>query len=618
MKKSLSLATHAKLLVLFPVACQLVFAIFLYHIVTDVQRDVQAASRARELITEGHAIARDTFEAVGEMRGAAPDGTLFDPEAPGVVVDDLRRRLPEFIRQAYQEPDLRPYLPALRKASDELFQLQAIGVRMKRRGENVTNIGASLQLVDALGDTGNRFLLAVGKILDKEEEKSSKLGESSRSFRGHMTLLFGSALAGSVLFTALMACLYAVRIRNPLAQIAENATRLSQRMQLLPSMKTDDEITRVDNVIHAVADSLQSAQKKDRAMVDKAADLICSLDENGVFTDANFFSRTMLGIAPSTLVGKALYELVVAEDSSLTEDYLQACRKAVESTTFDLRMQRGNADVVDTRWSAFWSKAQRCFFCVVTDITEQKNIERMKQDFVDMVSHDLRSPLTAMLGGMMLIAEGACGPVVTEVETEVRSASRNIDRLVGFVNDLLDFQKLSSGRMELELESWDVNEVIEEAFSLMRDFATSKNVQLNLTRPAITAVVCDAAKLRQAVVNFLSNAIKFTAENSVVSVEVDESTDFMTIRVTDAGRGVAREDQSRVFEAFEQLPQSASARAGTGLGLAICKLILEAHQGTVGVDSSPETRPGSTFWLRLPRSLKPESRAQAAISSWSA
>ena len=223
-----------------------------------------------------------------------------------------------------------------------------------------------------------------------------------------------------------------------------------------------------------------------------------------------------------------------------------------------------------------------------------------------MVTHDLRSPLTALFGSLKLIAAGAKGPVSPLVESEINIAANNVSKLCMFVNDLLDFQKLRVGKMQLNLAECALEEIIEETVEFVRSVAESKNIALRV-HAGHCVIRCDKPKLLQTITNLISNAIKFSPEDEAVDIEIAEFPNSVQVSVIDRGPGVPAQFQERIFEAFEQVP--ATAKLGTGLGLAICKLIVEAHGGSIGVvggnlnqsDPSLPNSSGSKFWFRIPK-----------------
>ncbi len=186
-------------------------------------------------------------------------------------------------------------------------------------------------------------------------------------------------------------------------------------------------------------------------------------------------------------------------------------------------------------------------------------------------------------------------------------SARNVEKLIVLVNDLLDFQKLKAGKMELIIEDASLQSVIKDAADLLEETAKDKNVEIELPE-GDDRLFCDRNKLLQAAVNLISNAIKFSGENGKVSVLVRDQGDRIAFAVTDTGPGVPADFQQRIFEPFEQAP-SGKKSEGTGLGLAICKLVVEAHGGSVRADNiadlptpgSSSAAHGSVFTVELPK-----------------
>jgi signal transduction histidine kinase len=320
-------------------------------------------------------------------------------------------------------------------------------------------------------------------------------------------------------------------------------------------------------------------------------------------------------VSTSDLIDRPLHEFVTTQDSLLCDEHVRKASESGETEVFELKLQRQDGTTADTRWNCFWSVTERSLFCVVQDITEQKQIESLKQDFVDMISHDLRSPLTSMYGSMTLITSGATGPAAAEVILEAERAGRNIEILINFVNDLLDFQKLESGKVELDLQENDLRQAITEAAEMVRGLAEDRRVTLAL--PSESKIVhCDRQKIVQAVLNLISNAIKFSPAESTVSVTLCDHPELLEINVIDSGPGVPESYRTRIFEAFEQVDSEPRAKEGTGLGLAICKLIMVAHGGAIGVSPADNNddgqSAGSRFWLHLPKEIKPAGAAVPA------
>lgn len=242
-------------------------------------------------------------------------------------------------------------------------------------------------------------------------------------------------------------------------------------------------------------------------------------------------------------------------------------------------------------------------FAVAHDITVRKEIERVKQEFVAMVSHDLRTPLTSIQGFLALLDTGMYGDL-NEYGRESRTlADDNVRRLIALINDLLDIEKLESGNLQMEIGQTSLAEVFTRSVNSVAGFASLHHVEIEVV-PTTVSIMADPDRLVQVMVNLISNAVKFSPENGHVAVAVEDMEDWTRITVRDSGCGVPKQFHNAVFERFQQVSiADAKLKGGSGLGLAICKAIVEGHQGVIGVDS--EEGEGSTFWFKIPKTRLP-------------
>lgn len=233
--------------------------------------------------------------------------------------------------------------------------------------------------------------------------------------------------------------------------------------------------------------------------------------------------------------------------------------------------------------------------------TEAEQANNAKSRFLAAMSHELRTPLNAIIGFADLMHDGRLGPVSEqhrESLDDIRSSARHA---LGLINEVLDLARIESGRIMLDIQSIDAVGVVSAAIDSLRPLASERNLDVTLEAQSIDNVLLDPARVRQVVLNYLSNAIKFTPEGGLVQVRVLHEADELVLEVIDTGGGVAAGDQERVFGEFEQL--HGAAYGGTGLGLAVTKRIIEAQGGAVGVRSTPGH--GSTFYARLPAVAAP-------------
>ncbi len=269
----------------------------------------------------------------------------------------------------------------------------------------------------------------------------------------------------------------------------------------------------------------------------------------------------------------------VTERRALEEQY-QSSLKA-EATL----LQERNAALEDAR------------FVAEQTVKRLKEVEQLKQEFLSTVSHELRTPLTSIRGALGLLTSGAVGALSGEVVEVVAIAERNAIRLIALINDLLDLERLETGRIELRFGPVAVGSVLRRALESVGAFAHEHGITIEV--PEVSATIwADADRIVQVLVNLLSNAAKFSPPGSAVTIGVAPGAQWVEFRVADRGRGVPAASRSVIFERFQQVETSdARQKGGTGLGLAICKSIVEQHGGTIGVES--EEGVGSTFWFRV-------------------
>lgn len=253
-----------------------------------------------------------------------------------------------------------------------------------------------------------------------------------------------------------------------------------------------------------------------------------------------------------------------------------------------------------------------------------EKLERLKSEFISIVSHELRTPLTSIKNSLDILMSGRCGDITSSADKFLSMAMRNVQRLSGIINDLLDLSKIEAGKMDFNFAPVNINTVIDYVKTALSEVAKSKGLNLiteeteNL--PEITA---DSQRLEQVLTNLVSNAIKFTPENKTIKIsssiinskdiKINEyfkdsiklsDGDYVEVCVADEGIGIAEKDLLHAFDKFAQIENSLSRKAGgTGLGLPIAKQLLEAHNGAIWCDS--ELNKGSKFYFIIPVSNIP-------------
>ena len=233
------------------------------------------------------------------------------------------------------------------------------------------------------------------------------------------------------------------------------------------------------------------------------------------------------------------------------------------------------------------------------EITQQRALDRLKDDFVATVSHELRTPLTSMMGFLEMIREGEAGPLTEEQERFLAIVYRSSERLQRLVGDLLFVQRLDANGLQLHFDDVRLDEVVREVAEATAALARAREIELRLELAALPPVHADRERLAQLVGNLLSNALKFTRPGGSVVARAFTDGGHAVLEMEDTGIGVPVIEQNRLFERFfRSSTATEQAIPGTGLGLVISRAIVEAHGGTIGFHSAPGT--GTTFRVELP------------------
>lgn len=229
-----------------------------------------------------------------------------------------------------------------------------------------------------------------------------------------------------------------------------------------------------------------------------------------------------------------------------------------------------------------------------------KKIDRLKNEFVSTVSHELRTPLTAIYGSIKLIASGKLGKVPTEAKETLDIALRNSERLTLLVNDILDIEKLENGKIEFDLKPHDILMLVKEAIEANISYGKKYQVNYLLNQNSVSALInVDANRFIQIMNNLLSNAAKFSPQNSNVDIRVTKQDNNVRVTVTDIGKGIDEEFRPLIFNKFIQADSTNTRHAGgSGLGLAISKELIERMGGKIGFTTAIGS--GTSFYFDLP------------------
>ncbi|HEY9619579.1 MAG TPA: PAS domain S-box protein [Crinalium sp.] len=364
----------------------------------------------------------------------------------------------------------------------------------------------------------------------------------------------------------------------------------------------------------ALQNTLAEAQGLN-AILDNLADGLLVSNTDGQITHFNPAFLKMYGVSGMGLKGQACRSLPMNDLADLVER-TQSNPQEILTAEVELAKHRiGQAVATAIFKKSAHNEPTTCFgsALLIRDVTVEKEIDKMKTDFISTVSHELRTPLTSVLGFASIIKEKLetdVFPVLSADDRKLQKTIKRVDdnlsiivaeaeRLTSLINDVLDIAKMEAGKVEWQMQPLDPAELIDWATNATSALFETNGLQfLAEIAPGLPQVVGDRNRLLQVLINLISNAVKFTESGSVIC-RVQQANSGICISITDTGIGIAPEDQPKVFEKFRQVGDTLTDKPkGTGLGLPICKQIVEHHGGRIWVDSEPGK--GSTFSFVIP------------------
>jgi PAS domain S-box-containing protein len=364
---------------------------------------------------------------------------------------------------------------------------------------------------------------------------------------------------------------------------------------------------------------VQAAGRKLQLFSERAPIAVFELDPNATILDMNPAAENLFGYAAPELVGRNWITMVLApEERTRTEAWWSGFVAAGKPVTMVAeRCLRRDGLELACEWTLtpLSDDEHRVNSIVLQgrDITQQRAAERVRSEFTSTLSHELRTPLTSILGSLQLLTSGALGDMDKDQAELVEVAERNGQRLLDLINEVLDIEKIESGRLTLVPEPMPLDQLLNESLRLNQGYADRfrANLALHGSVPGVL-VRADRKRLMQVMTNLLSNAAKFSPPNSAVDVNVSLRDAMVRVEVSDRGPGIPEAFRPRIFGRFAQADSADSRiKGGTGLGLAISKRLIELMQGRIGFEDRPGG--GTTFFFEMPVLSTSEGEAEQAV-----
>ncbi|MBE9007331.1 response regulator [Fortiea sp. LEGE XX443] len=354
-----------------------------------------------------------------------------------------------------------------------------------------------------------------------------------------------------------------------------------------------------------IEEELRVSQVKFARILDIADDAIISIDSSQNITLFNQGAEKIFGYSAQEVIGQKL-------DLLLPLRFTQAHRQHVsdfgKSPSLARRMgerrelfgqrQDGSEFPAEASISKLNMGEEVYYTVILRDVTDRKQIERMKDEFVSVVSHELRTPLTSIHGSLGMLTSGLLRADSDQGKRLLQIATDSTERLVRLINDILDIERIESGKVKMAREVCNLADLIQSAVNVIQPLAHKQGVTLAISSLSVR-LWADPDRIIQTLTNLVSNAIKFSSAGQTVCLEIQQQQNEVLLIVKDTGRGIPEDKLESIFERFQQVDSSDSRNHdGTGLGLAICQSIVQQHGGRIWAEST--LGEGSTFYLTLP------------------
>ncbi len=381
-------------------------------------------------------------------------------------------------------------------------------------------------------------------------------------------------------------------------QLALTEMQLSEQRYVVGIMRDVTERIAAERKLNDTYTLLQTT-------LDNVVDAIVTTCEGGVIQAWNLGAERIFGFGEQEAKYRNLRDLITPAGRLLLNESIHEALSDSSTTVrhreLDGIHQSGRLFPIDIGMSAMTIDDERLLVHVIRDISERREVDRIKNEFVSAVSHELRTPLTSIAGSLGMLVSGAAGDLPLKARRLAEIANQNSERLTRLINDILDLEKASQGELTFDMRPQSLLAAVRQVVETNQPYALKFDVSLTMHAENGANNLCvniDPVRFGQVLTNVISNAIKFSPKGGIVTVRIETQDSTARVAVTDRGSGIPEEFRNRIFQRFAQADGSDTrSKGGTGLGLSIAKMLIEKMRGDIAYESSPQ---GTTFYISLP------------------
>jgi PAS domain S-box-containing protein len=611
MLRPVSLKSKILILISVPLLVQLAMLASVAHLQNLAEDEAKRAEYSRKVADEVIAITRELVTVRTEY--GDEDSLRKNPHlglAYKKMAENIDKHILNLKEMTKDRPDLSDAMNTalfkVRQAEDLMNQIRT-QYRIAKREDRVDRMVLWLKLSRASRELSEQVL----SLGDAGKAVADASPEKQRHFRAQVQQVLIVGGIANILLTLGLGFLLTRSIVSRLNIMNDNSYRLASNKALNKLVSGNDEISKLDRVFHRMANQLREAVGKERVILENASDCICSFDSRLKFVSANPACEELFGLTIDEIIYTNFFDYVNQSCMEEARAYLERAREDNNDKALTLTINRPDGEQREVLWSAQWAQQEGrdlqgkegpskddVLISIFHDVTDQRAAERLKQEVVAMVTHDLRTPLTTVQNYLQFLGEGIYGDPGEQAKRFLPGARRSSERMLRLIGDLLDIEKVKSGMMEVNRESISLQKMFESSVEQSVGFAHELGVSLKF-EPTDAIVEADEQMLLRILANLVSNAVKFSPKGGTVKLSAKINNETVTVTVEDQGAGLPPDMLESVFDRFQQAPnQTARTRGGSGLGLAICKALVELHGGKIWAES--ELNQGTRFRFEMP------------------
>ncbi|MBX9688285.1 MAG: PAS domain S-box protein [Candidatus Obscuribacterales bacterium] len=603
--ENLNLSRKGLLIIGVPLIFELSLAAALAGLTAQSAKDAAQAQWRQEQMIEGDIVFRHCFEALFLLVSYGMDRNEKTSRDFELSIAEIRRSEKTLQILCKGDKDSKARLKnAIAVIDSGVDMLRKVKSERERGEKNPLSFMNAFEKQAFLVKQIKSFKRLQHDLNNPHVEQEAIARKANQQDRALIMLVLGLGLFINIAVAIAVANFFSRSISSRLLLIADNSRLLAIKLPLNPKQEGSDEVALLDRTFHEMAAALAESAEKQAEIMKYSEDIICTIDNNSRILVISDSLERHLGYKPAELIGREVYDFMSEESAQRLQEHFASLKNSKVARPPVLSLKKAGGGNMESSWACHQADSEDCIFCVVHDVSDQQEQQRLKKRFVNIIGNQLRSRLLSIQTNLDEISKASSDRLNARGLKSMGNSLASSGRIVDLVDELLELERMEQGLLQLQFSSSDSLSVIREAVASVQSYAEQKKVQIESPEIAIP-IEADSKRLVQILVNLLSNAIKYSPSESKVRILTEENEQQVVFSVCDEGPGLPPEAIAGLFARFKRLNREVDKSVtGTGLGLAICKLIAEQHDGSVGAENNADR--GSRFWFSIKRSLPKE------------